>query len=601
MLESRKYTTFDLVRLAFKVAPGLAFILLIQRLLGALMPALLVLATANFIDTALAILNNEMAFSALYLPMALLGGVVAYQWAMGDVRKYLDSRMLIKTRLTYRVELMEKRARLDYRYIEDQDTYDLIKRVTDPSETQVMNQYHDMIGLLDIIIQVVSLMMILMVNVWWAGIAILLFSIPAFYLGIKAGKMNYEADREMSKVERKAFYLSEICSGRDPALERTLFGYSSKITAMLWERFEFSRKYKQKVERKYFIRMKMGGILTSLISGFVMIVLLQPVASGTITIGLYMSLINACANLTFILSWGLSYQLSQLAKNREYLDDLTKFYQLEEQKDALVNRSQEVPTFESLEFRGVSFTYPGTKKRILNHVSFTIKPGKHYAFVGVNGAGKTTVIKLLTGQYQDYEGKILINGRDIKEYPMPEFKAFFSVAYQDFARYSLSVKENILIGNQNNQDDLTEVMADLELDTMAANLPNGIDTTLGKIKEDGIDLSGGQWQRIALARTVISPAPIKILDEPTAALDPLSESRLYHQFEKIIEGQTSIFISHRLGSIKLADEIFVFDGGTITELGSHTALMEQEGKYFAMYSSQLSWYHQEEVVTHESH
>lgn len=596
MLKKRKYKLLDLIRLSFYIAPIWTTILLVQQILGALMPALSVLVTANFIDTALAIVNQEQDSGAIYLPLFALTGIILYQWLMGDVRKYIDSRIIIATRRTYRIAIIEKRSRLEYRYIEDQETYDLIKRVTDSSDTQVINMFNETIGLVSTIVGAVSILLILMVNVWWAALAIVAFSMPVFYLGVKAGKSNYEAGRDVNKIERLAYYLTEVCSGRDPVDERTLFGYSPKMTALLWERFEVARKYKLKVERKNYIRMKAGGVLVSLVSAFVIIILLQPVASGAMTVGLFMSLVNACVNLTTNMSWGLAWQLSQLAKNREYLKDLTNFCALKETEGALEPRAIEMPIFERIEFRNVSFIYPGTKTRILNQVNFILEAGKHYAFVGVNGAGKTTIVKLLTGQYDNYEGEILLNGKNIKEIPSSELKNFFSVAYQDFARYSLTVKENMMMGtlHQPSLDKVNQAIIDLELEEMIAALPQGLDTPLGKIHQEGVDLSGGQWQRIALARTLINPAPIKILDEPTAALDPLSESHLYEQFEKMIHGKTTIFISHRLGSIKLADEILLFDDGKLVEFGNHSKLMAQSSHYSQMYQSQLKWYQNKE-------
>lgn len=602
ILEKRTYNAFDLIRLAFKVAPVWAFIMLIIRLIAALVPALLVLTTANFIDTSIAIVSGDISGSAIYLPVITLGVIIAYQWTIRDMGKFIRSKILIATRLTYKVEIIEKRARLEYRYIEDPDTYDLIKRVMDPSETKIMTQYDETLGLIDLIIQGVSLLTIIAVNIWWAALVLLLFAIPIFHFAMKAGKTMYNITRDLSKVERKAEYLTEICSGRDSVLERTLFGYGQKMTTQLWDRFEHVRIQKQVALKKEETQIGLSGIFLSLTNGVVMMTLLQPVAIGTISLGLFMSLVVTCIDLTAWLTNTLPERTRDFTTNCEYLKDLTQFLRLEETEDALRMRCDNSFTFRKLEFKKVSFSYPGTDKVILNNVNLTLIPGKHYAFVGENGAGKSTIVKLLTGQYPNYEGEILLNDRELKDYSTSELKAVFSVAYQDFARYQMTVKENMLIGNLNLEDDtlLKKLMKDLDLDQMIEKLPKGIDTLLGKIHEDGIDLSGGQWQRIVLARTMINPAPIKILDEPTAALDPSAESRLYEQFEKIIENQTSIFISHRLGSIKLADEIFVFDKGTIAEVGSHKKLMSDKGKYAQMYNSQLEWYQQEqEVVGHE--
>ena len=592
VLEHRKYKSFDLIRLAFKVAPGWAALTFLLRLISAVSPFFIIMASANFIDTSLEVLGDASRIHEMYPLIFLLGSLTFVRWFINVFDKFIRSKFLIATRLTYRLELIEKRARLQYRYIEDPDIYDLIKRLTDPADKQIIDQYHTVLGLMDILIQVVSLLGILVINIWWSAVLLLLLSTPVFYIASKAGKKIYDAERDVSKVERKAWYLTEVCSGRNPALERTLYGYGPKMTEDLWERFEFARIHKMAAWRHVEIRMCMSAMLVSLIAGIITLILLQPVMNGLISIGLFISLVTACLSLTRTLAESLSFRLSQLTKQLEYLKELTQFCHLEECEDALSLPSTEVLDFEKLEFREVSFAYPGTKKRILNQLNFTLVPGKHYAFVGENGAGKTTIIKLLTGQYSNYEGEILLNGKELKTYSLSQLKAFFSVAYQDFSRYQMSVRENIRVGNLNDKSDaqISCILKDLELDSLVSTLPKGIDTPLGKIAEDGVDISGGQWQRIALARTLINPAQIKILDEPTAALDPLSESRLYEQFEGIIENKTSLFISHRLGSIKLADEILVFDKGCVVEIGSHDDLMNSGRKYAQMYASQLSWY-----------
>jgi len=596
-LEKRTYHAFDLIRLAFKVAPLWAVVLVVQKFFGAFMPALTVLVTANFIDTALAIVNQEQAGSALYAPMFSLGGILLYQWMMPNVGKYIDSRILIATRRTFRVAIIEKRARLAYRHIEDQDTYDLIKQVTDPSDTKIIDMFQHTVDLIAIIIHVISIMAILMIHIWWAAVVILIFSMPAFYFAIKGGKEQNDASRETNKHRRRVEYLTEMTSGRDATDERTLFGYSDKMIQLLWENFEFARRHMLKVVKHVTIRSQAGGALVVLVSTVVMIILLQPLATGAITIGLFMALVTACSSLSGLLSWRISYLLRQFAENREYLKELTTFCALDETAGALTDRLPATPIFESLEFRNVSFQYPGTQTPILHEISFLMQAGKHYALVGENGTGKTTIIKLLTGQYDNYEGDILLNGKNIKAYETAELKSFFGVAYQDFARYALSVKENIRIGDlhQQNHQYLDQAIKDLELDEMVKNLAKGIETPLGKVKTDGLDLSGGQWQRLALARTLINSAPIKILDEPTSALDPLSESRLYEQFEMLIKGKTSIFISHRLGSIRLADEILVLDSGRLIAQGTHPELMATSIHYANMYESQLKWYQTGEV------
>jgi ATP-binding cassette subfamily B protein len=272
------------------------------------------------------------------------------------------------------------------------------------------------------------------------------------------------------------------------------------------------------------------------------------------------------------------------------MKDLTAFVALSEAKDALTEPDAEPIAFDSLEFRNVRFRYPGGDRLILDGLSFKLEAGRHYAFVGKNGAGKTTITKLVTGLYTEYGGEILINGKELREYPAGTLKALFSVVYQDFAKYYIAMKDNISLGDVHTKGKEVQAAHLAGLDETIASLKYGIDTPLGKILKDGQDISGGQWQRVAIARSLISRAPVKILDEPTSALDPISESRIYSDFEKLMRGKTTVFVSHRLGSTKLADEILVIDEGKIMERGAHDVLMAANGQYAGMFEAQRGWY-----------
>lgn len=262
---------------------------------------------------------------------------------------------------------------------------------------------------------------------------------------------------------------------------------------------------------------------------------------------MFISLINALFSLSGSLSWGLANRMESLAWSREYLKDLNSFASLSEQEGACSLPMAEEP-FRQLEFRHVTFRYPGSDVTILKDLSFVIERGKHYSFVGINGAGKTTITKLMTGLYPQYEGEILLNGRELRTYSLAQVKAYFCSVFQDFAHYSLTFRENISLGDTAAletgpipEERLDKAVGLAGLTPAAENLPKGYDSPLGKLLEDGVDLSGGEWQRVAMARTILSPAEVKILDEPTAALDPLAESEVYENFQQISEGKTTLF------------------------------------------------------------
>lgn len=308
---------------------------------------------------------------------------------------------------------------------------------------------------------------------------------------------------------------------------------------------------------------------------------------------MFMGIISALFGMVETLGWQLQDASKNISETELYMEDLTTLIYLEPYEGATSLPDEEAPTFESLEFVEVSFKYPKQKDYILKDLSFSIEAGQHYAFVGVNGAGKTTITKLLTGLYRDYEGDIFINGKELRLYPASTLKALFSVVYQDFSRYQISMADAIRLGDTARPrpaNHLLDAVSKSGLASVVSKLYKGADTPLGKIDRDGVDISGGEWQKVALARSLYSRAPIKILDEPTSALDPIAENHIYKKFEGLMAGKTTIFISHRLGSTKLANTILVIDKGRVAESGTHGQLIAAKGLYANMFETQKEWY-----------
>lgn len=592
-LESKNYNAGDIIKIPFKFAPAQATLIAIQKLLDGLVPTLQILATAKFLDIAILIFKQEKDIKDIVMPLLFVILLLAYDWISTQLSKFAEVQIKNRLRGEFRVNIVEKIATLRYKYIESQDSWDLISRVIKEPEVQCTKAYISSLDMIAMILKITGILVVLFIQVWWSAVLIVLISVPLFFIALKSGKETYEANREVEKNKRKVKYLEEVLNGREAVEERTLFGYSDKMNNQWHKEFETARKHELKVSLKWYVNMKTGGVIIAILSVLIVLILIGPVTSGILSIGMFMSIVNSVFELIQYLAWSLPEYGDNLAKNKEYLVDLTNFLKLEGDEGYLLRPAKEVSKLKSLEFRNVFFKYPGTEKYILKGMSFVIEEGRHYAFVGANGAGKTTITKLITGLYEDFEGEILINGKSIKTYRQDQLKAMCSVVYQDFARYCISFRDNILLGDINsfdNLDNMNKAIETVELQDVVGGLPLGISSNLGKIKNDGVDLSGGQWQRIAMARGIVSPASIRILDEPTAALDPISESNVYEKFEEISRGQTTIFISHRLGSTKIADEIFVIGDGAIVESGSYEELMKKNGVYTKMYESQRSWY-----------
>ena len=246
-----------------------------------------------------------------------------------------------------------------------------------------------------------------------------------------------------------------------------------------------------------------------------------------------------------------------------------------------------------IEFDRVSFAYPGTERKILDGMSFKIAHGEKISIVGENGEGKSTMIKLLLGLFEPDSGEIRIGGKPLKRYSRSVRENLFGAVFQDFAKYGITLGENVGVGSPEKLGDkgaVLEAMRKAKADGIAEGLPQGADTLLGREFEGGVDLSGGQWQRIAIARAFMGEKPILILDEPTSQLDPMAESRIYSEFAEMAEGRTSVFITHRLASTMITDRIIVIAGGKAVESGSHEELMARGGLYAEMFEAQKRWY-----------
>jgi len=567
LLKQKIYGFPDMVALPFKTSPFYSLIFAAKYIADAIIPVCSIFITADFINSAMAVYNKQADISAVYLPVALLAAIMVYNTTIGTAMNFIDCKRNICFRRKLAPEILEKQAKLEYRHIENPETADLIFRVCPKFAENVWDMYSQVLNVVNLVIYVTGILGALFMQVWWVALFMVISFFPLCIFSVKAGRRKYDADKKLSQPERYTEYLSDIMKSREAVEERSIYGYTETLNNRYSEKIDFAYRFRLKVQLKNFIRSKSSGLATSLYTIAVMFAMLIPVSNGDIDLGMFIGLMNGVFGLTMTnrFSWGLNHIIEDLVHKREYLKDLTQFMRLEEHEGAAEPPAPDM-AFGKIEFQNVSFKYPGTDKLILDGISFVIEKGRRYSLVGVNGAGKTTIIKLLTGLYTNYAGEILVDGRPLREFTQPEIKGLSSVVYQDFAKYYISLYDNIAVAGQNVESAIELV----GLGEAAAKLKDGVNTPLGKIQAGGADLSGGEWQRVAMARSVVSAAPLVILDEPTAALDPVGESAVYKNFDRISKNKTTVFISHRLGSTKLADIIFVLSGGKIIESGAHT-------------------------------
>lgn len=598
MNASHKYKWYDTVKIPVKCCLLYSTLRIGLMLILRMLPTVQIFVMAMFVDRALLLVKGKAVLGEMVLPIMLLAVLIICSNLGSILSDLLDLKIGNKFRLNYVEKLTQKCASLNYAEIENSETWDLTKRVKNKPDETLQRGFNSILKLAGIFLQLAGFVIVLGMQVWWSLPFVFFIMGVSIYCGMKGGKRQYEAQREVTAYTRRFEYLGDILTDREAVDERSLFGFSERINND-WKKFyRKARKAELKVTRGWLVRTKALSSIMSLVSLAVALVLLYPIAKGTMSIGFYISLVQAANDLVSVMSWDLSDNINMYAKYKEYIKDYVSFMNLEECPGALELPDDKPYTVKTIEFKNVAFAYPGTQHFILDGINLKIEEGKHYAIVGRNGAGKTSLIKLLTGLYMNFEGEILINGKSIKQYEQSQLKAMVTVLFQDFARYPISLKDNIELGNvrktgtDGQKKNTLHAIRLLGLDKAAERLPKGIDTVLGKLDADGQDISGGEWQRVAMARTVVSPASLLVLDEPTAALDPMSESKMYEEFGKLGKGRTTLFISHRLGSTALADEIIVLDKGKVLEKGTHEALMEKCPLYREMYEDQRSWYHE---------
>ena len=382
-IDARRYGLWDLVKLPLQAGPGAAILTGLNSLLSGIVPTLHVVVTASFIDTAIAVLQGSAERSEIYSRLFAVVALIAYSWVSGSAAKLASTKLGLALQEHYHTAITEKRARLHYRHIEDPESWDLISRETSRPEGQLSDGYNLLLSMAALIFRVLGVLGILISQVWWAAVVIILLSVPLFALAVKSGKASYEASKETEKYRRKSSYLSSILTSSETVDERSLFGYGDPINEMWHERYETARKIEHRVRRKWFIRTKIGSLITAFLSVLIVVVLLNPVLAGDLSIGLFMSLVvDFQPGADDVLGLG-SYVTRPLA-NTSRISPSSNAGRVGPGKCCRpIRRLSSV-----LDFKNVSFKYPGMEKYVLRNLSLRMEAGKHYAFVGSTALAK---------------------------------------------------------------------------------------------------------------------------------------------------------------------------------------------------------------------
>lgn len=503
---------------------------------------------------------------------------------------------------TYQMELvnlklMERMApdiagrltELEYASFEARETQELFQKMSGEPENGIFNCSMSTFYLIQKTITLGSSMAVIFSISPWIGLGIVLVGIPMMVLGYYAAGYSVALTEESVDARRRMGDLKRLLTDKHAMYEMKLFD-AKALFLEKWERS--SGEYAAIALRENASVMKVdvaSRLLNVVYLVFVVGMAAAGLLGGSLTLGQFAAALNAVSGIGSSLH-DSSRHVTWLMGNAMEIGYYMDFLKLETRGDL---GSVETLSHYDIAFENVSFRYPGTERDILKNVTFYIKEGERIAFVGENGAGKSTVVKLLCGLYEPTAGNVTIGGVPVRELSPGLRIRCLSVVFQDFQAYQLTLRENVAFGCLDALRDDGKLMEALGLaggEELVLSQEKGLDRNLGKLEEDGQDLSKGQWQRVAMARAFVSRARYVVLDEPTASLDPLAESHMYENFARIFRERGTILISHRLASARMADKILVLDGGRVVQRGSHEELMEKQGLYRTMYLAQSSFY-----------
>lgn len=490
------------------------------------------------------------------------------------------------------VELMKHAAELDLYQFENADFYDKLERARRQTTgrtvlmSQVLSQFQEGIAVFFLGAGLVAF------NPWLI-LLLLVAIIPSFIGESYFNQQTYSLTRSWTPERRELDYLRYIGASDQFAKEVKSFGLSGFITT----RFKNLADSFYEANKKLSVRRASWGAVLSVLGtlayyGAYVFILLQTI-SGAITVGTLTFLSGSFSRMQGMLQAIMS-RFSKIAESALYLQDLFDFFAITPE---ITSRPDALPFPEKLrlgfQFEQVSFKYPNSPKWALQNLSFTLKAGEKLALVGENGAGKTTLVKLLARLYEPTEGRILLEGVDLREYDLDSLRQHIGVIYQDYMRFQFKAGENIAVGRIEQLDErqLIKGAAVKSLaDVVIEGLPDQYDQMLGSRFSGARELSGGQWQKIALARAYMRDAQLLILDEPTSALDARAEHEVFLRFSELIEDKSAVLISHRFSTVRMADRILVLENGTLLEIGSHEELLEMDGKYAELFLLQAKGY-----------
>jgi ABC-type multidrug transport system fused ATPase/permease subunit len=583
-----------MMRYALKKYRSLVCVVVLQNIFKAILPLLNVVGLGLVVNSLVSGGSSKNILSIILLYLIVNLGISIVE----SLLSYLQFVQTRKASNTMQFEYAEDSLHINYHYIQDGKLINLKQKAMSANPSIYMTQFGNILNQL---LQLVGILYIL-TRLSPIFISILILTCAGSVLStFKNRNIEFEFKNARIESDRKIEYLYKVMSeyryAKDVRINDSASFISDKFKNVVTEHL---RRLKD-----YYLKQKNFRILNVIIivvqSAAMYLYFTYQVYITQITIAEYTVLISTTTLLTSVILslFDNIAQVRNLCKNIDYYLKYTETVKI----NSTIAKSEDFSevkvdfTLPTIRFENVSFTYPGTDVTVLKNINFEIKSGERIGLVGLNGSGKTTLVKLLTRLYDPDDGRITINNIDIKDIPYHQYNANIGVVLQDFALFAYSVRENLTFSKECDDKTLIKYLSQSGLEGKILSLKNGLDTSIYRqLDDDGIEFSGGEGQKLALARALFKNASILILDEPTSALDPVAEYELFNRLNSIAKGKNALFISHRLSSTRFCDKIIVIQNGEITDSGSHDELMSKNGFYGDLFNTQASYYLESEVT-----
>jgi ATP-binding cassette, subfamily B, bacterial len=581
------------LRIVWQSGPLVVSLGLIFRIVTSLLPLAALWITKLIIDGIVQVVSHHQPVRpVLWWLVAAEFAVAIFGSFLGRLVDYLDALLADKYTRHISIEVMKHAAELDLIAYEDPVFYDRLERAR-VQATDRLGMIQSIGRLVQQVITAGSLSVSILLFSPWLLLLLVAGILPAFLGESHFAFLGYAKNFRQTPIRRELDYLRVLGGSREAAKELKLFGLKDFLLARFTRLSDQIYLENVDLARRRLIAGSFLSIIGTVGYYSAYVYVIWRTVTGSLTIGeltfLTGAIVQASSNIQLIFS-----TLSSIADQALFLTDLLAFFEMQ---PTIRSKPHALPAprpiVQGFEFRNVSFCYPGNSRMVVDHLDLHLRAGERVALIGENGEGKTTLVKLMTRLYDPVEGQILLDGVDLREYDLEDLYREIGVIFQDFMRYEMTARENVAIGRIDQVDNLTllkSAAAQSMANEVIERLPRDYDQMLGRRFENGVDLSGGEWQKVALARAYLRDAQVLILDEPTAALDARSEFEVFQRFAELTAGKSALFISHRFSTVRMADRIIVLHKGRITEDGNHDALLNLGGLYAGMFEMQAASY-----------